>query len=283
MLLTYELTLTDFKEAQINHASAPNPRRPGRWLLYVVAFVMVYLLTAFVVPSMISNATAQSQGSSRIQSTALWLHFFLPFIIVGVMIFVIAGVSVARNRGRIGAASRPRGPMAWAVLAVLAGLLFATAQFMPSGFASSPSPAFNWPALLLPHIGWAALMLFLTFFIIRSQIAGIARSWERQTHIHGAQTADITAATITITGATTTHIYKWSAFPRHLETPNTFLLYLSEAAFQILPKRAFSNAEELNAFRNMARNLIGKTNSAFEVLAPPAGGPRSVGAADAQR
>jgi hypothetical protein len=69
-----------------------------------------------------------------------------------------------------------------------------------------------------------------------------------------------------VNGTVARQEYRWTAIARYLETPNLYLMYISEAAFQILPKRGFGSEEERQGFGNMAKNLAGKRPGGFEVV-----------------
>jgi len=45
----------------------------------------------------------------------------------------------------------------------------------------------------------------------------------------------------------------WRAFIRCIETPHLFLLYHSPQLFNLVPKRAFANAEQLEEFRSLLK------------------------------
>jgi hypothetical protein len=48
---------------------------------------------------------------------------------------------------------------------------------------------------------------------------------------------------------------KWSAFIRFQETRNLFMLYMSQSAFQVIPKRAFAGPE-LEKFRDLLKRRL---------------------------
>jgi hypothetical protein len=60
---------------------------------------------------------------------------------------------------------------------------------------------------------------------------------------------------------------QWQAFEGFRETPNLFVLYTSPLAFLIVPKRAFADAAQMDAFRGLALNRVGKSS-----FLPQAGG-----------
>ena len=60
---------------------------------------------------------------------------------------------------------------------------------------------------------------------------------------------------------------QWPAFEGFRETPNLFVLYTSPLAFLIVPKRAFAGPAEVDAFRGLVLNRVGKSS-----FLPQAGG-----------
>ena len=60
---------------------------------------------------------------------------------------------------------------------------------------------------------------------------------------------------------------QWQAFEGFRETPNLFVLYTSPLAFLIVPKRSFVDAAELDNFRGLVLNRVGRSS-----FLPHAGG-----------
>jgi hypothetical protein len=52
---------------------------------------------------------------------------------------------------------------------------------------------------------------------------------------------------------------RWSTFVRVRETPDLFLLYVQKQLAHPIPKRAFANAQEISAFREIVRRQVPRT------------------------
>ena len=59
---------------------------------------------------------------------------------------------------------------------------------------------------------------------------------------------------------------KWTAFPHILETPNLLLLYVSDLAFHILPKRTVAGEGECERFRAFLVEHVATPTQAFPVV-----------------
>ena len=72
-----------------------------------------------------------------------------------------------------------------------------------------------------------------------------------------------------MTDELTSFSYKWPAIVRCVESKNLFMVYPSEATFNLVPKRSFLNRDELLAFQNLMEVwATGRTN-AFPVVQTP--------------
>jgi hypothetical protein len=54
----------------------------------------------------------------------------------------------------------------------------------------------------------------------------------------------------------TTSIHRWAAIQRVVETPRGFLFYLNAASFMWLPSIAFSSADDLRRFAELAKSRV---------------------------
>jgi hypothetical protein len=59
-----------------------------------------------------------------------------------------------------------------------------------------------------------------------------------------------------VTPASQSHM-NWSGFHRAVELKDFFLLYMSSRVFHIVPKRVFSNPDQLDAFRSLLLSTLG--------------------------
>jgi hypothetical protein len=95
----------------------------------------------------------------------------------------------------------------------------------------------------------------------------IRRAWRGQPSLHLGHTFEFFDDRVLVDTTQSRTETKWTAFPRVLETPNLLLLYVSDVAFHILPKRSLAGAGELERFRGFLVNRVEGKTQAFPVIA----------------
>jgi hypothetical protein len=58
---------------------------------------------------------------------------------------------------------------------------------------------------------------------------------------------------------------EWTYFLKLAETPGTFVLFIDARLGHIVPKRAFTSADDMNAFRTFCQAHAGKGTGGFPV------------------
>jgi hypothetical protein len=117
---------------------------------------------------------------------------------------------------------------------------------------------------------WAGLFVAaFVFFFVRA-LRDARKRFEREPAAHRLQTVEITEGGLSQSTHASSTQYKWEAFIRQLETPNLFVLYVTEVTFLLLPKRAFAGQDEINAFRELVAGVVNPPGRAFPVLPPKA-------------
>jgi hypothetical protein len=119
------------------------------------------------------------------------------------------------------------------------------------------SSELNWQTLL-PHSIWLVLLFYVSSVAAFNQSKRLARHWEARQDLHRHQTVEITAEGVNFSDTVTSRKYQWAAFIKHQETKHLFLLFTSENAAVMIPKRAFESSGDLTAVHNLL-NLIPKT------------------------
>jgi hypothetical protein len=166
-----------------------------------------------------------------------------------------------------------RGIIGWVMFVGLAVCLFILRRInAPPTRSAAPRP--NLPAdlfgnrlVFLACVG--AFIAAFVFFVLRNRRDG-RRRFEREPLLQQLQTIDITDAGITHGSRTTSTFYRWDAFHKHVETPDFFLLYISDAVFEMLPKRAFPAQAEMHEFREFVARVVSPPQYAFPVQPPKA-------------
>jgi len=114
------------------------------------------------------------------------------------------------------------------------------------------------PDLLIPLIPWALLVAVLLLASAVQQRRGLYKLWEIQPPLGRPHQADFSDYGVIVSDAYVRTTSQWQAFEGLRETPNLFVLYTSPLAFLIVPKRAFADAAQMDAFRGLALNRVGK-------------------------
>jgi hypothetical protein len=107
---------------------------------------------------------------------------------------------------------------------------------------------------------WAAVYVWAKW--------ALRRQFEREPTWHAAQRLDVTPEGVTHASATARTQYSWDAFRAFGESANLFLMYTGEAFFVVVPKRAFRDQADADAFREFCKRLISPPQRAFPVLPP---------------
>jgi hypothetical protein len=124
---------------------------------------------------------------------------------------------------------------------------------------------------LLDHykvLVWAVLFVMSWVFISYWNKRQMLKRFDAEPTIHQVQRVDITNDGLTHSSLVSSTTYKWDAFVRHAESPNLFLLYLNDTTFDLIPKRAFRDAADADAFRDFLARTINPPRRAFPVLPP---------------
>ncbi len=85
--------------------------------------------------------------------------------------------------------------------------------------------------------------------------AGARRWLANKSDVERTITLTFSPASVEVTTATTYLRFEWPAVHRFLENRKTFLLYLGESMFQVVPKRAF-RTDEVDALRAMLTTRV---------------------------
>jgi magnesium-transporting ATPase (P-type) len=178
------------------------------------------------------------------------------------------------NKRTRGGGGRSRGLLGWLLFILLAICLFVIqlgkrgrAAVQPSNPAPTPMSWANWYDYYKVVLWVALFVAAFVFFFVRA-LRDARKRFEREPAAHRLQTIEITEAGLSQSTHASSTQYKWEAFVRQLETPNLFLLYLTEVTFLLLPKRAFPSQDEINAFRELVSGVVNPPERAFPVLPP---------------
>jgi hypothetical protein len=279
MHLEFSYDFDDYEEANRSHRSSGSAGSGRalllRWIVFIaLAAFLFLLLSSKPSPRRGPATTAPVPGSS------LLVNFFLPFIpwllIFGfIWLFIRRQLRGAKPKSflydsnvaaaRAHAISKRYGLMRriLLVVAITAGCL----GILYLLFESTGSI----PDVLLPILPWLLIFGFIWFFVFRALRGNWRKVWEGQPQLHGPQTMDAGEDGVTVATPLSRAEYRWEAFQHVRETPNLFLLYMSNFSFHMVPKRSFASDAEVDQFRSLVRNFIAERPApAFPVVMPPA-------------
>ena len=81
----------------------------------------------------------------------------------------------------------------------------------------------------------------------------VRRAWKQTASLHDPIALEVTESEMSFAMANASAQMNWRAFIRCIETPHLFLLYQSPQLFNLVPKRAFANTEQLEEFRSLLK------------------------------
>jgi hypothetical protein len=112
-------------------------------------------------------------------------------------------------------------------------------------------------ALTLPTV-FAAVFVLVVIYSMFVHPVVISLRMDREERMRSPVQFQVTEETVTIQNSFVESKVDWGTFRKVIDTKNYYLLVhtVNKNAFQILPKRAFTNAEEENTFRNLLQAKI---------------------------
>ena len=270
MKLEFDYTLEDLKEAYAAYQPKPPARGKTAARTMGVAFVGVISFLTF---------TLLVWDTDSPPARPILLDIAMPF--VALMLFVtpwltyrslkVSGVrGIWRNCGLLGA-------VGWLVAV---GLLVLSWRFLSTATAPDARPetvtgpeGLPWRMILdflIPHITWMLLLVTVFVLLVRQTSQQLLATWNGSPTLHRRHTLTMDGDGLTLADPLARLEAKWLAFDRVIETQNLFVLYVSEHAFHMIPKRAFADAAQLDVFRAAIDDRITHRPAAFPVM-PVAG------------
>jgi hypothetical protein len=285
---TYEFE--DFADAQT--AASTVTVKPLRWFRGVFGWVLFVGLAVMLFMLMEHRQRTAASRPLRVPPRVAapannWVNDILIPVVPWLVVFGFIWFFVFRQIRRGGTINAPRpqsmlyepgkeppapperkeaergSSMAWAllVLPVAAAIVALGMVFQRRG--GGPEPV----RILLPILPWVVIFLVIWFFVFRSMRGGLRAQFEAQPALHRPQVAEVYDDRIVFSDSVGRYEHAWDAFTHVRETPGTFLLFTSQYALNILPKRVFPGREAIDAFRELIRRTIAQRPSpAFPVV-----------------
>jgi hypothetical protein len=301
-LLEFTYTYEDYAEANSAHMAIATGRARGRpqvlaWVVFIALVVMFFLLLNRRGPVSVGRPAVRLPGAGATTAPvarrtpvvptlpARSILMFLP-LLPPLAIFAVIAIFVTRQlrRGRAvpqsvllpAGGGRPdpsrpswasytrRRALAWS-FALGAIVLALVLVLLDNGAPPDRGAADSSLGLVLKMAPWFLVVAAL-LAIARSGL-GVRRLWEGQAHLQRPKRLEVSDDGVVLSDAVSRSEQRWPAFSHAVETPNLFLLYLSNFSFQMVPKRGFASAAEADEFREIVRRMIlERPGPAFPVL-----------------
>jgi hypothetical protein len=246
--LAYQLNFHDFVAAY--HAAAIFQKQKGqaslgmKWLAWLLIAAVTLAGIALILYSARRNLHAVqvdvSEIANRYSSSGAWIVFAI------IQLSFVIAFKQGRKRG-------------WAVMS--AGTLLCcvvAAFFLLYRTRRASSDSFGWIVVAVMAISY-----WRTFYGRNSYRA----LWKQFSHLHGKKWLCWDADGFQLADTDSRLNYEWRALKAWLETGDLLLLFVSDLAFHIVPKRAFAADESLlDAFRQALVNASEAKGHGFPVL-----------------
>jgi hypothetical protein len=273
-----QLTFDDFKEAaaavrdaQVRKQQKQARRSPATFLwMMAVAVVVFWTMTFSVLPI---DPFAHQRPPQY-----LLISFILPLACLLMLVLVaVAAQRSSSAANMLGKLMISLIPLA-VIIPVLAALWWLTRMTAAPRAQGQPR---DWYGTLLPHVCWVLIGAMLIVLTVRAMKSQLRQAWEGQPSVARPKVFEITSAGVTIDEGVVKRAYAWLGFTRFLESSNLLILCPSDITFEVIPKRAFADAADLDAVRALLTTEIrapGEQPAAFPVvLQPSPSAPQRVG------
>jgi preprotein translocase subunit YajC len=269
--LEFEYQFDDYVEANRSHRTVARRRSfvgpLAGWVLFIGLAVVLFMLL---------NSRAVSPGRLPVvpatRTSAPGLEFLLPVVpwllIFGFIWFFVfrsarrskpqsflyASNDEAELARRAATKSNVVGRVVMLLVIVGAGCALLFVWFIRQERDANPGGG-QVTDFLLPFVPWVLIFLFIWFFVFRA-LRGSRRMWEGQAHLRHEKSLDADEAGVAMVDGVSRSEYRWDAFQSVRETPNLFVLYLSDFSMMMVPKRAFDAPASIDEFRELLRRQV---------------------------
>ncbi|MEA2736362.1 MAG: YcxB-like protein [Humisphaera sp.] len=270
--IDYTLTYEEFAEAyqlqrhRKRFLSGPPARSPWVGCGVLAAMFLLVFVLLIVATLMIGRPSKPTGGASYVESTSpieLFLTGLLPWIVIAGILWLLMARSIVERK-----------TLKWIIVLQLA--IGASTSLVG---ALIPSPASNQPsaagaqASLLPLlplvVGFGGILIVLPM-----TMRSIKRTaWDAQPQLQRPQHLEATPDRLIASNPLSRTEYQWPAVISFSEGNHVFVLSMSAVGFITIPKRAFADAAEIEAFRALlqSRTIDGEAKAqGFNVMPVPA-------------
>ena len=274
----FTCTLEDHTEALQIHRRALPGSRMG-WFerllfLWVLLGALALLIGSAIVEAIILAGSGAAPGAKLGMTT--WLGAVLTPWVLWIISFGLIWFGLGSSLARAEATVLRN--------LLLLGLGLGLAMNIVGTLTTGAPPATTQPAapatpaeeasFLTAWGPWLIVFFVFWFFIYRYLRGAPRRSWDAQPQLRLPQCLEQTDRGLRFVDEQSTVDYAWSAFPRYAEGRNLFILLVSQVGFHMVPKRAFADAAQLDAFRALLARHVpgpGAAPTGFPISPPSAG------------
>jgi hypothetical protein len=280
MTVKFQITFAEFTRARTAHVTA---RRGRRW----VSSLFLLALTAWVIVLVVTHKTPEQLGLHAVNlngpnATATFAAHAVPLqerLIPSIPWLLLA---ITMIRTLIATFRRPRAryidvshDLVWqdwldrsipAVMIVAAMFCFAWLSAYGTDGEHANRSAGAALASVGTSIAWMSVAGFFSLMLNHQLPRWIwhgSASQKRDKTVHAAGDRLVVSDELSVC------IYQWPAVVRLVESADLFLIYPTEQSYQIVPKRAFAAAGEVDAFRVTAAEWELNQTHAFPVTPLP--------------
>jgi hypothetical protein len=247
----FTLTFEEFVEAhqlqqrRRRFLAGPPPQSPWIGCGVIGALFLVTLVAVVVATYATGRTVVAPSGAAYVRSEApvvVFLWALLPYIAVaGLAWLLLARMTIERR-------------MLWRVVLVL--IAFGVVSALTIALTQTPAPGDNTARPAASLLGYLPMFLVAAgvIILIPTLRRGMIRvAWDGQPNIRRPLHLEATADRLRVETAVSRHEYQWASFVTYSEGPNLFVLSLSALSYQAIPKRAFADASQVEAFRALLR------------------------------
>jgi YcxB-like protein len=253
LLIQYQNTLDDYRETTSAVAAARRPvNSPMQIVVLVVVFGIYYAVTRFL---WIKAGDEDGQMA--------WINMWIAIVAFGFTWLAISLPASFRARRFPWLTGRQAIALSTFIL-LIAALVFQHWMSTTYNHHGAHVDKLTWQTIL-PHSIWLLLLVYVSAIAAHNHKTSMPRHWENRPDLHRHQTVDISAEGIALSDTVSRHDYQWAGFVKGEETRTLFLLFTSEHIGLMVPKRAFSSDEELDAMRNLMKLIPTNQTTGFEI------------------
>lgn len=275
----HTITLPEYEEAMDVHQRAWS--RAMRWpaiMIWLLAFALVTVPRIWIRP----DAPIQGSPLARLSIALLNLLVLSLPLLMWLMLFVFIWVNVflgmrQRRPERVPVFQflQPRRSehlrshaVVWMPAIVMAMLSLVNLTIESRNERANGTPMQSTELVvaaviaLLPALLVVVIAAVLMFYNIFWRVKG---AYQRQPHLQLQHTYEFFDAHVESSNRETSSDTTWNGYRKAIESPNLFILYKSDVAIEMIPKRAFGSDAELDRFRQYLKERLPSGPAAFPV------------------